>query len=437
MMAQPNRRESQTEGLSIVERPVEVPLKLERVARKKGWTDGLLRRALELRVCREDVDWWLTHDTTVEQIERILGRQERLTTGTLRAREATWADDEALADLYANAPEEIGDWEVTVERSPYPFAQFRLQEHANIQVVEDRGVILGAAAHSGRNTVIDGQRVSTHVATAWRVRKDCRGMGFSGLLQSTSGPACAWFGLVSYWYVRSGNYDALGWIRAVRPDLTSAGEEPTADLPGLPVTVHHFQGRLFDGDPAGIRRGRRSDTRRCVSLINRTHRGLDFFRPYSDEYLQQRLDDPTWGPKPDFWVSVYTWDDFYVLEEEGRIVACGGLWDQGRHMREVWHHKETGERHVVERTALMDYGYAEGREDAMARLLQYFIGRTHELGRHELMAPIEQLPPLVEGMAGCEPVEETRAMSVDPPPREEGFDLDIQVTRPYTDLAYW
>jgi hypothetical protein len=353
--------------------------------------------------------------------------------GTLRVREATWNDDEAVAELYANSPEDIGDWEVTVERSPYPFAQFRLQEHGNMQVLEDRGVILAAAAHSGRNTIIDGKRLTAHIASAWRVRKECRGQGYSNLLGTMIGPVCAWFGMVSYWYVRSGNFDAVNWIKALHPDLAGSDSEPGGELR---VTVHHFRAQPFDGDASGIRRARRSDAPRCVALINRTHRGLDFFRPYSLEFLQMRLDDPFWGPKPEFWVPVYGWEDYYVVEEAGRVVACGGLWDRGRHMREVWLHKETGERTVIERTALMDFGYAAGREDAMARLLGYLIGLTSDLGRRELMAPIEQLPSLVERTAKYGPAGETRALGADTT-GPEATALNIEVRRPYTDLAYW
>ena len=189
-----------TTDLSIFERPVEVPDELLRAAREKDWPEGLVRRALELRVPRTDVEWWLTHNADRrDRFEQYLGSRERVMFSTLRVREATWQDDEALADLYANSPEEIGDWEVTVERSPYPFAQFRLQEHPNIQVVEDRGIILAAAAHSGRNTIVGGKRVTAHVASAWRVRKECRGQGFSNLLRSFGGPACAWYGIVNYW----------------------------------------------------------------------------------------------------------------------------------------------------------------------------------------------------------------------------------------------
>jgi hypothetical protein len=425
--------------LSVYERPTESAQELERAAHEKGWPDGLMKEALELRVPRYDLDWWLTHDEpSVDEIGQLLERRRQLMFGTIRVREATSADDEALAELYANSPEDIGDWEVTVERSPYPFAQFRLQEHANIQVLEDRGVIIAATAHSGRNTIFEGKRVTVHIATAWRVRKEFRGRGYSRLLQMGAGPACAWFGMLKYWYTRSGNFDSVNWITAVRPGETKGPREEAGALPGMPVSVHHFVARPFDDDAAGIRRVKQSDVRSCVSLINGTQHGLDLFRPYSEDSLRMRLDDPCWGPKPDSWMQVYGWKDYFVLEDDGRIIACAGLWDRGRHMREVWRHKETGERHVIERTALIDFGFTEGREDAMERLLAFLMGRTHDLGRRELMAPIEQLPELVERMAPYEPGIETRAMRVDAPrPEDEGKGVDVSATRPYTDLAYW
>jgi hypothetical protein len=262
-------------------------------------------------------------------------------------------------------------------------------------------------------------------------------MGVAKMLQHSAGPGCGWYCATNYWYVRPGNAGALGWIKAVRPDFADGLASKDEEMPGMPVTVHHFPARRFTGSSAGIRAARRSDTKRCIALVNRTHRGLDFFRSYTEEFLQQRLDDPMWGPRPVWWASVYDWSDYFVLEEAGNIIACAGLWDRGRHVREVWVHKDTGERQVLECTALMDYGYDDGREDAMARLLGYLIGRTQELGRSELMAGIEWLPKLVERVHAYEPSTETRALNVDVYNDEEGIDLEVTVTRPYTDLAYW
>jgi hypothetical protein len=91
---------------------------------------------------------------------------------------------------------------------------------------------------------------------------------------------------------------------------------------------------------------------------------------------------------------------------------------------------------VIESTALLEFGYADGREDAMSRLLAYLIGRTHELGRQDLMAPLDQLPALQERMASSEQTCETRSMSVDVFP-DTNTPLTVTVRKPYTDLAYW
>jgi hypothetical protein len=419
----------------LVSRPVQVPDELVEQARDKGWPEGLVARALQARVNRADVEFWLTHDEPSAEIERWIGWREDLLSGTLHVREATWQDGEGVADLYANAPEQIGEWQVTVERSPNPFAQFRLQEHVNMQLVVDRGVVFAAAAHSSRNTIVQGKRVGAHIASAWRVRDGYRGQGYSSYLRVCGGPFGSWFGIVNYWYMRAGNFGAVDWIKALRPDMHEQLTMPDKEMPGMPVVVHHFRARPFDGSPGGIRPARRADTRACIRLINRTHRGLDLFRPYTPEFLHERLDSPFWGPKPEFWDVAYSWDDYFVVEEQGRIVACAGLWDRGRDVREVWRHPNGDER-TIATTALMDFGYAEGREDAMQRLLAFLLGRTHDLGRDALMAPIERLAALVERMAPYEPAEEQRRLLADVY-KDAQVNIDVKVRKPYTDLAYW
>jgi hypothetical protein len=427
-----------TTEVSIFDRPSELPAELLDEARDKGFPSEILDRARELRVNRGIVEWWVKHDRpTPDEARKYLVAREKLMFGTMHARLATWNDDEAIADLYANAPEDIGDWEVTVERSPYPFAQFRLQEHVAISVLEDRGVILAATADSSRNALVGGKRTGVHIASAWRVRKEFRGQGLSRLLRMAEGPAVGWFGFYNYYYIRSGNFGALGWIKSFIPESVNAPARD-GDVPGIPITVHHFEAAPPDGDTTGIRLAQPSDVRRCVSLINRTHRGQDMFRPYSTEYLEQRLDDPFWGEKPDFWVPVYGWPEYYVVEDGGQVVACGGLWDKGKNVREVWRHKETGEVRSFDSTALLDFGYAAGREDAMLRLIQHFIGLTHELGRSYLVAPLEQLPKLAENTAKLGPTTETRALHFQYYDREkDSWLMDFNLKRPYTDLAYW
>ena len=416
--------------------PLEVPEELQRKARELGWDEGLVRRALELRVGMHQIEFWQQFENmSKENVIRLLDRRERLMFGTMRVREVVSDDDEALAEMYAHSPEDIGDWQVTTERSPNPFAQLRLQENTNMVIMEDRGVILGAHAHSTRNSIVSGTRLSVHVQTAFRLREEVRGLGLSHLLRMSEGPACSWFGMFNYYYMRSQNLGAYGWIKSYRPDYADALGEAENAVPGLPATVYHITPHSPVPD-ADVREANPAELEQCVDVINRTHDGLDLFRPYTAEFLRTRLDGPAASLQPDHHSPVYGWKDFCVLEQNGEILACAGLWDRGRDLREVWQHKETGESRVVASTALLDFGYAEGHEDALARVIAYYAGRTSELERDTLIAPLEHLPGVLERLAGYDPEPEARVIQFQVDTNVPEL-ADVNLKRPYTDLAYW
>src|SRR5262245_1348646 len=124
-----------TTETSIFERRTEYSDAIYSEARDRGWPDELLARAGSLRVPEMHLTFWLKHERS-DRMQQYLDGRELLMNGTMRARQATWNDDVALADLYADSPEDIGEWEITVHRSPSPYAQFRLQEHCSVSVLE-------------------------------------------------------------------------------------------------------------------------------------------------------------------------------------------------------------------------------------------------------------------------------------------------------------
>ena len=69
---------------------------------------------------------WSWFGLSLEQTAAQLGWYERMTTGDLRGRDATYADNEEFSALWSDSPEEIAGWEIIVERGPDAFAQFRL-----------------------------------------------------------------------------------------------------------------------------------------------------------------------------------------------------------------------------------------------------------------------------------------------------------------------
>jgi hypothetical protein len=427
------RTERKVEDHPLLHARSEVPGDLQTAAAERGWPDEFVRRAVDLRVPTWDLQMWLeSPEFDVARVGWLLDTLGRTFDGPLRVREATWRDGEAVVQLYTNAPEQIGEWRLDVQRGPNPYAAFRLQEHPNVQIVECRGVVLGAVAHATRNSVVGGQRLSVHFISAWRVREGFRGYGLANVLQMAAGPASAWFGIVTYWYERFGNA-SQGWLDKIKE---RDDDELTASVHVVPV-AGAADLRLAADDGLVVRPVRPEDLPRCVELVNGTHAGLDLFRPYTVEFLESHLDDPAWGPKPTFWAPVFGWGDYAVVEDPtGAVLACGGLWDRGRDIREVWRNEGTAEQRTIEATALLDWGYAAGRADAMGVLLGAFIERTRLLGRTHLLAPLQHTPEIAALVRPANPeleVRRVRSMTFE----DEQIQVGVSLTRPYTDLAYW
>ena len=87
----------------------------------------------------------------------------------------------------------------------------------------------------------------------------------------------------------------------------------------------------------------------------------------------------------------------------------------------------------------------------MARLIGYLIGETDRLGRDYLLAPLQHLASVADLLEDLQPLAETRGLGwlvwdetrTEPPPESVGLERapfvvpEPQITRPYTDLAYW
>ena len=233
---------------------------------------------------------------------------------------------------------------------------------------------------------------------------------------------------LQYDYIRGGNMTMGSWNRKFMPKVETVPERED-DVPGLPVTVLQYPATSAHAT-SGVRPARDGDLARCVDLINRTHAGRDLFRPYTLASLMDRLDAGLIeGLRTDV-RRPYALGDFYVLERNGEIVACAGLWDRGRDVWERWRHRESGDERVVAVTSLLDYGFAENQPDALASLIEHLVGVTHDLGRDYLVAPLESLPEVAALLASHDPNPETRYLQwrAERPP----------LTAPaHLDLVYW
>ena len=398
-------------------------------AKAQGWPDGLMERAIAVRTPSYQLEQWLGMPASANhifQVERIVGVFERLATGPYRAREATFRDEEALSDLWAHAPEKVGeDWAVTVERAPNAMAQFRLQPGCSLSVIEDAGELVACTAWSAVNVLIAGRPMSIHYASALRVRDGRRGEGLGDLVRRFPGRGLQNPTVGQVMFMRIGNAGITGFLEAVKFQAQS-------ERPQKVVAVTYLAARADASAGEGVRPIAEADLETCAEMINRAHAGLDLFRPYGVESLRSVLDEGFWGEGPPWRQRVYGWADVFVLEEAGRVVACAGLWDRGRDMREVWR-STTGEERIVTAGAVLDVGCAAGREDVLARLLRHLGGLAAERGRQSLMIDLEHLPRVKDALADLDPTLESRILEWSP--YMPG--LPPTLGECFVDLRYW
>jgi hypothetical protein len=394
-----------------------------------GLAPALLERARNAGIADSYLERMLTWNAPPKRFEEEVDWAERLLNGAMRFRQITPADDDAFRALWANSPEAIGDWEVTVERGPNAFAQFELQERPVLNGLFDGTTMVACVSFSIRRTVVGGRDIMVHYGQAMRVHNDHRGRQYAHWVRSL--PWAVGLGRpthLQYDYIRGGNMTMGSWNKKFMPKVDTVPERQD-DVPGLPVTVLQYPATSSHTTP-GVRPARVDDLARCVDLINRTHADRDLFRPYTLPSLQDRLDAGLAEGLRSPMKRPYSLDDFYVLERAGTIIACAGLWDRGRDVWERRRHRATGEEHVIAVTSLLDYGFDDGAPDALAALIEHLIGVTHDLGRDYVVAPLEALPDVATLLASRDPVPETRYLQW----RAERPRLTAPA---HLDLVYW
>jgi hypothetical protein len=398
-------------------------------AREGGWPDGLMARAAAVHTPRWMIDAWLTatapKDLLFADIERQVSVFERLASGSLRAREVTARDEEAFTRLWATAPERIGDWEIIVERGPNALAQFQLHEDASVTVIEDRGEIVACTAWSSANLTIAGARTSIHYAMAMRVSAARRREGLGDIVRRFPRRSLARPTVGQVMFMRVGNDNVEGFLKTV-------GFRAGASRPQKVVSVTHYAAASLAW-PNGARPVRPEEAGACAALINRTHAGFDLYRPLGEESLFLRLNGGAWGPRPAWAPLAYGWSDYFVLERGGRIVACAGLWDRARDLREQWRNGVTGEQRTVSSTALLDFGCEAGCEAELAELVRGLVGRTAELGRTGLMVHLEPHVAVADALSDLEHRPEPRILEWSPYSPE----LPGELGQVSLDLRYW
>src|SRR5258707_12064804 len=160
---------------------------LSRIAKERGWPPDLTQRVAAMRVPIAELNSWGWSGLSLEQTAAQLAWHERLTSGDLRGRDAAYTDNDAFSDLWADSPEEIGEWEIPVERGPDAFAQFKLQENVHLPVLALGPQLIACCGFSRRTVLIAGRRVSVVYGQALRVRRSARRMGYGDQVRRLGG----------------------------------------------------------------------------------------------------------------------------------------------------------------------------------------------------------------------------------------------------------
>src|SRR5260370_10201351 len=147
---------------------------LSRIAKERGWPPELTRRIAALRVPIAELNSWGWTGLSLEQTASQLGWHERLTSGDLRGRDAAYTDNDAFSDLWADSPEEIGEWVSTVERGPDAFAQFKLQENVHLPVLALGPQLIACCGFSLRNVLVPARPGSGAYGPAVRAARSAR-----------------------------------------------------------------------------------------------------------------------------------------------------------------------------------------------------------------------------------------------------------------------
>ena len=282
----------------------------------------------------------------------------------LSIREATPADNEALLELERSSPLDLGDVELTMDRSPHYFASLSLQEDARVMVAEESGRLVAVCA-AGRHCVpLLGKPRALLYIEKGRTRPEYRRRRVSSVL--------IW-ALIESWTARGKPVDAPYWLISADNNASLSAVRRGGALP-WPVKVHlvdlHAE-TVPRADVHAVRLGP-ARVREVVALLNRTHAGKELFAPYTEERLQARL-----TRTPD-----YDWHNWWGIEgSAGGLVSVAGLLDLGRWWRMTRRVTASGQETTSSDAAVIDFGYAEGGQRQIVDLLHHVSGIAASWGR--------------------------------------------------------
>jgi GNAT superfamily N-acetyltransferase len=228
-------------------------------------------------------------------------------------REAVPEDNDELQELQAKCPQ--GTTLITsVVNTPDFFARAKVYESYKVYVACEDNRIVGSTACAIRNALVSGTIRKVGHQFQLFTAPDSRRKGVASQLHQHREHYLTQQGVVlSYALIMEGNIPSMRYI-----ERQGFRHHRTLVMPTLAVF------KEMDVPSGGtIRSARPEDLAPIADLLNETWHGFELYEPTSADGLARFIKR----------TPAYTFDNLFVLENKGEILACLGFWDWSKVMR--------------------------------------------------------------------------------------------------------
>jgi GNAT superfamily N-acetyltransferase len=231
----------------------------------------------------------------------------------MQIREARPEDSHELQDLQAKCPQGT-ELITSVVNTPDFFARAKAYECYKVYVATEGERIIGSAACAIRHAVVNGEVRKVGHQFQLFTAPDYRRKGVATrLYQHRENYLRQQGAVLSYALIMEGNVPSMRY--AERQGFTP---HRTLVMPGLVVF------KEMNMESIGtVRSVRSEDLDTVADLLNETWQGFELYEPQSADGLARFVSR----------MPAYTFDNLFVLEDQGKILACLGFWDWSQVMR--------------------------------------------------------------------------------------------------------
>lgn len=225
----------------------------------------------------------------------------------MQIREATENDNEELQHLQARCPQGT-KLIVSTVNTPDFFARAKAYSDYKVYVAVENNRIIGSTACALHSAMVNGIECQVGYVFQAFVDPDYRGRGIAGQMHQLREEYLRQKGAVlSYALILEGNLPSMHYLSREGFQL-----HRTLVMPGLAV---------FKEMPVGsgykIRTAVTDDLPPLADLINETWQNCELYEQKSAESLKQFI----------IRTPGYDFDNLFILEEDGNLLACLGFWD--------------------------------------------------------------------------------------------------------------